>query len=184
MTYLASAGDDGYGMQDPADFDTVVSVGGTILKQSASGAYSEIVWPDTGGGCSVVPKPTWQKDPDCTYRTGNDVAAVAFWAAEYDTYEEEGWITVRGTSVASPLTAGVFGLAGNAKRQYGAENIWNLAARDPKKLAKELHTNITGTDEGCPASFSGTYICQTGTNGFGTYSSPTGWGSPNGIAAF
>ena len=48
VTYLASAGDNGYGEQDPADYDTVVSVGGTVLSKKGS-TYSEQVWPFSGG---------------------------------------------------------------------------------------------------------------------------------------
>ncbi len=53
VTYLASSGDGGFGMQDPADYDNIISVGGTILQKSGS-TYTEQTWPDTGGGCSVV----------------------------------------------------------------------------------------------------------------------------------
>jgi hypothetical protein len=81
VTYLASAGDSGYGMQQPASYQRVVSVGGTVLKQESS-KYSESVWRGTGGGCSGVSKPDWQHDPACSSRTGNDVAAVATGVAE------------------------------------------------------------------------------------------------------
>ena len=116
VTYLASSGDGGYGMQDPADFTNVVAVGGTILSQSGS-AYKEYVWPSSGGGCSVkTAKPSWQKDPGCKQRTGNEVSAVAQGVSEYDTYGYSGWIVIGGTSVSSPLIAGVFGLAGNSSK--------------------------------------------------------------------
>jgi subtilase family serine protease len=180
VTYLASAGDGGYGMQDPAEYDNVVSVGGTVLSESGS-TYSETVWSSSGGGCSTEKKPSWQHDPDCTGRTGNDIAAVAWNAAEYDTYEYSGWFTVGGTSVASPLMAGVFGLAGNGTKQHGGKNFWELTS---SKIKSELHYISTGEVSGCPPSLSGSYLCEAGTNQFGTYSGPTGWGSPNGIGAF
>jgi subtilase family serine protease len=181
VTYLASAGDGGYGMQDPADYATVVSVGGTVLRYATS-KYSEIVWPSSGGGCSVVAKPSWQSDPNCSKRTGNDVAAVAWNAAEYDSYGTGGgWFTVGGTSVSSPLLAGVFGLAGNATKQNGGQNFWTASN---KKRAKYLHTITSGMLSGCPSNYKGTYLCDAGTNQFGTYSGPSGWGTPNGIGAF
>jgi subtilase family serine protease len=179
ILYVASAGDSGYGVQSPAELPTVVSVGGTILVQSGS-RYDETVWPDGGGGCSVVAKPSWQSDPDCKNRTGNDISAVAFHAAEYDTDSEPGWITVRGTSVASPLVAGMFALAGNAGKQYGGKNLWLLTARQHKR---DFHTNITGSINKCPPEYESTYICTGGTGQFGTYSGPAGWGSPKGIGA-
>jgi len=180
VTYLASAGDGGYGMQDPADYDTVVSVGGTLLAQSGS-TYTESVWPYSGGGCSVVTKPKWQDDPKCKKRTGNDVAAVAWNVAEYDSYEYGGWFTVGGTSVSSPLTAGVFGLAGNARKQDGGKNFWMLPTN---KRSADLHYISSGQVVHCPTRLAGTYLCEAGTNQFGNYSGPSGWGSPNGIGAF
>jgi hypothetical protein len=180
ILYLASAGDGGYGMQDPADYQTVVSVGGTLLSVGSGSKFTETVWPDSGGGCSVVSKPTWQKDKGCTFRTGNDIAAVAWNAAEYDTYGEGGWFTVGGTSVASPLVAGMYALAGNSSKLYGGENLWKLSKSD---LKKDLHYIDSGQLQGCPSSLSGTYLCEAGTKQFGQYSGPSGWGTANGIGA-
>ncbi|HYL27344.1 MAG TPA: peptidase S8 [Candidatus Nitrosotalea sp.] len=180
VTYLASAGDSGYGMQDPADYPTVISVGGTLLHY-ASSKYTESVWSDSGGGCSVVAKPSWQSDPGCSERTGNDVAAVAWGVAEYDTYGYNGWFTIGGTSVSSPLLAGVFGLTSNATKQEGGKNFWSAP---DKKRAKYLHEITSGSLAHCPSQYASTYICSAGTNQFGTYSGPSGWGTPNGIGAF
>lgn len=180
VTYLASAGDGGYGMQNPADYEDVVSVGGTLLHATTSG-FKEVVWPDSGGGCASTTKPSWQKDPKCSKRTGNDIAAVAWDVATYDSYGYAGWGTIGGTSVSSPLMAGVFGLAGNATKQTGGKNFWTLSE---KKIKKYFYTKMTGSLNGCPSQYTGTYICEAGTGEFKTYSGPTGWGSPNGIGAF
>ncbi|HTA53829.1 MAG TPA: hypothetical protein VK755_03725 [Candidatus Acidoferrales bacterium] len=180
IVYLASAGDDGYGMQDPADFQNVVSVGGTLLSKTSSG-YTERTWPDTGCGCSKVNKPKWQRDPDCNKRTGNDVSAVAMGVASYDTYSSGGWGTAGGTSVSSPLLGGVFGLANNSAKEDGGRNFWQLSK---KELKKDLHAITIGTVMGCPPSLSGNYLCVAGTGEYGQYSGPAGWGTPNGIGAF
>jgi subtilase family serine protease len=178
IAYLASAGDSGEGLVDPATFQRVVAVGGTELFKSGS-TYTEVVWRDTGGGCSSTSeaKPSWQHDPGCTYRTGNDVGAVAQNAAEYDSYGYGGWITVAGTSISSPLLGGVFGLAGNATTVVGGEKFWQLTK---KKVKHELHDITTGNDGTC----SPTYLCTDGTGEYKTYGGPTGWGTPNGIKAF
>jgi Subtilase family len=184
VAYLASAGDAGYGMQDPADYDTVISVGGTRLKAHGSAGFKETVWIYSGGGCSDVSKPPWQNDPLCSERTGNDIAAVAANVAEYDTYSEPGWIVEGGTSVSSPLMAGVLALAGNESTMYGGRSFWALQA---KAHAKDFNTKITGTIKNCPAKFTGTYVCTAGLSGskaYETYSGPTGWGSPKGIKGF
>ena len=176
IVYLASSGDSGNGMQDPADYTTVVSVGGTVMQKSGS-TYTETVWHGSGGGCSVVSKPSWQHDPGCSKRTGNEVSAVAWNAAVYDTYGYSGWGTVGGTSVSSPLLAGVFGLAGNAATRQGGKPFWTLKK---KKLKKSLHAITSGNNGTC----GGSYLCTAGTGQFGTYSGPAGWGTPNGIGAF
>jgi hypothetical protein len=184
VVYLASAGDSGYGMQDPADYTTVVSVGGTVLHSAGSGKYTETVWTGTGGGCSVINKPSWQHDPLCSKRTGNDIAAVAAGVAEYDSYDYAGWITIGGTSVASPLMAGVIGLAGNSTSFKGGKPFWKLRAHAHET---DFNTQITGSMTKCPSNYVGTYICTaglTGSKAYKTYSGPTGWGSPNGIAGF
>ncbi len=180
VTYLASAGDSGYGMQDPADFDTVVSVGGTVITKTGS-TYGEHVWSFSGAGCSVIPKPAWQHDPKCTFRTGNDVSAVADNVAVYDTYGNSGWGTVGGTSVSSPMLGGVFGLAGNGSSRQSGKAFWTLSHR---KLKKDLNYISSGTVTHCPTSLTGTYLCTAGTGEYKTYSAPAGWGTPDGIGAF
>ncbi|MGA8535066.1 MAG: hypothetical protein WB615_13240, partial [Candidatus Tumulicola sp.] len=46
VTYLASSGDGGYGIADPADFGSVVAVGGTR-------GWTETVWSGAGAGDST-----------------------------------------------------------------------------------------------------------------------------------
>jgi hypothetical protein len=53
----------------PADFDTVVAVGGTYLAQGGGGkrGWTENVWQKSGGGCFTDdPKPAWQHATSCT----------------------------------------------------------------------------------------------------------------------
>ena len=182
--YLAASGDAGYDNNgNPESLANVVSVGGTTLSKSGS-TYSEAAWSGAGGGCSDnggsstgVPKPSWQHDPSCTYRTDSDVSAVAFGVAEYDTYGYHGWFTVGGTSVASPLTGGVFALAGNASSQDAGKKFWSLKK---KALKHDLHDITAGSDGSC----GGSYLCTDGTGQFKTYAGPTGWGTPNGVKAY
>jgi subtilase family serine protease len=162
VEYLASAGDSGISLYDPATFDSVVAVGGTELSTSSgSRGYSETLWYGSGGGCSSTgeSKPKWEKKSkyakSCSYRMGNDVSAVAVNAAEYDTYSESGWITVDGTSISSPFCAGIFGLAGNSTSQDGGRTFWK-----PKSHHNDLW--------------------EIG----GRFTSQGGWGSPDGIGAF
>ncbi|MGB8910398.1 MAG: hypothetical protein WCC84_16770 [Candidatus Cybelea sp.] len=183
VVYTAGSGDQGYNYNgNPESLASVVSVGGTELLKSGSN-YSESVWDGAGGGCSNngsgagLPKPAWQKDPDCAYRTDADIAAVADGVAEYDSYGGGGWFTVGGTSVATPMIAAIFALAGNASTQDAGKRFWSLKEH---RRNRHIHYISTGNDGSC----GGEYLCQAGTKQFHTYSGPAGWGTPNGIAAF
>ena len=178
IMYLASSGDSGYpNFGPPASFPTVVAVGGT---QITGGGTGEMVWDGAGAGCDLgQTKPSWQTDPDCTGRTIADISAqagVSPGVAMYDEYDG-GWFGVGGTSVASPLTAGVFALAGNASSFDAAKKFWKMKN---KKRKHDLHAITTGNDGSC----GGLYLCTAGTGQYKTYSGPGGWGTPNGIKAY
>ena len=131
VAITASAGDSDYGTIWPAASPYVTAVGGTELVADPTTArgLSESVWGSaypgvlpneaqgTGSGCSLFePKPAWQHDAGCSGRTVADVSAVADNVAIYDSsLEIGGWGVVAGTSIASPIIASVYALAGNAK---------------------------------------------------------------------
>lgn len=165
VTYLA-AGGDANETGAPAAFDTVAAIGGTQLEKNGS-QYSEIVSGPSGGCATGVKKPAWQRDTFCAYRLANDAAAEAGCSpgvAEYDS-NEAGWFDACGTSVAAPLLAGVFGLAGNATRQEGGRTFWRRAHH------KYLYPIAEGHGGECAYRK-------------GRYNTCAGWGSPNGIGAF
>jgi subtilase family serine protease len=169
----ASAGDGGYGIQVPALYPTVVSVGGTSLTKGGSGrGWSETVWPGTGSGCAKnFAKPPWQTDSGCKGRTMNDVAAIAdpnTGVAMYDTYGYAGWLVAGGTSVASPIVASIYGLAGNSSTLNAAESLYQNAT--------DLYDVTHGRNGTCKPP----YLC----NGEVGYDGPTGNGTPDGVNAF
>lgn len=152
----------------PADFDTVVAVGGTYLTQGGSGkrGWTDTIWPHVGGGCFTdVPKPPWQTAAPCSGRVSNDVSIVANNIDIYDSYDglgtDAGWFDDSGNSLPVALISGVFGLAGNANHQVGGRTFWS------KKHQKHLYKVE------CDAS------CVYG----GRFSYPDGWGTPHGIGA-
>ena len=175
----ASAGDSGYGVIYPSTSPYVVSVGGTSLSTASNTrGWSETVWGSssggegTGSGCSSYePKPSWQTDTGCTHRTANDVAADAdpnTGVAVYDTTNGNGgWNEVGGTSASSPMVAAMYALAGNPG---------STPAQDLYQHTSNLYDVTSGSDGSC----SPTYLCTAATG----YDGPTGWGTPNGIAAF
>jgi subtilase family serine protease len=170
-----STGDGGYGVQYPAASPYVTAVGGTSLVQSnAARGYSETAWPGGGSGCSAYEaKPTWQTDSGCPRRTVGDVAADAdpsTGVAVYDSYASggmSGWMIFGGTSVASPIVAGVYALAANGSSIAGG---WSYGH------AGSLFDVVSGSNGSC----GGSYLCTAGTG----YDGPTGLGTPNGSGAF
>ncbi len=191
VVYTASAGDSAYsgGVIYPATSSHVVSVGGTTLNTASNGrGWTESVWKTsssegTGSGCSAyLPRPAWQSaipliTAACSHRVDNDVAADAdpnTGAAVYDTSNGNGgWLEVGGTSESSPLIAAVFALAGNDGN--GGDNA-----------ADSIYTH-TGNLYEVTASNNGTCshsVLCTATGAANTYNGPTGWGTPDGLAAF
>jgi hypothetical protein len=206
----------------PASSPHVVAVGGTRLSLGAESAWAgETVWNGdgaTGGGCSVVfTAQPWQQSLSdwsavgcATKRAVADVSADAdpyTGLAVHDTspeceyrYEEAKvkhvlyWCTIGGTSVASPLIASTFALAGGADGvEYPAKTLYENEVKSPGSL----HDVTTGSNGECTKPFT-----ETGLSGCTTaeeakscaseaicvartgYDGPTGVGTPDGIDAF
>jgi hypothetical protein len=207
----------------PASSPHVVAVGGTRLSRTAGGAWKgETVWNGNGaggGGCStVLATPAWQQSVTdwsavgCgAHRAVVDVSADAdpyTGVAVYDStpvregeIEYRGWVPIGGTSVASPIIASTFALAGGAGTgaggkavAYPAQTLYENFAADPAAL----HDVTSGSNGACTkgfnagtgtsnctlaeedASCSATAICLARAG----YDGPTGVGTPHGIAAF
>ena len=186
IAITVSSGDSGYGVEWPAASPTVTAVGGTTLNLNSNGSYSsESAWADGGSGCSSQEaKPGWQTDQSsCSRRTVVDVAADAdpnTGAAVYDSvaYQgQAGWFQVGGTSLASPLIASVYALAGaNGSNVNAAQIPYAYAASFGYGPASALHDVTTGSNGTCsPAP-----LCTAGVG----YDGPTGVGTPNGTSAF
>ena len=174
IAITVSSGDNGYGVEFPAASQYVTAVGGTSLtRASNSRGWSETVWSGAGSGCSkYISKPSWQTDA-CAKRTVADVSAIAdpnTGVAVYDTYRLHpgGWLQFGGTSVAAPIIASVYALAGNASSlNYGSYSYSHLSA---------IFDVTSGSNGNC----GGSYLC-TGKTG---YDGPTGNGTPNGTGGF
>ena len=172
---VVSSGDTGYGTQFPASSPYVTAVGGTTLTKTNS-VWSESVWAGASSGCSqYFAKPSWQTDSGCTKRTVADVAAVgdpntgvAVYDSTPDTSGHVGWLEFGGTSVAAPVIAAVYAVAGNGSSvNYGSY---------PYAHVSGLYDVTTGTNGVCTPP----YLCTGGTG----YDGPTGLGTPRGTAAF
>jgi subtilase family serine protease len=173
VAITASSGDSGYGAEYPAASRLVTAVGGTSLSRASNArGWSETTWNGAGSGCSTSDsKPSWQTDAGCSGRTIADVSAIAdpyTGVAVYDTYRTKGWMVFGGTSVAAPIIAATYALAGNA----GSLNAASFAYSH----ASSLNDVTSGSNGSC----GGSYLCTAGAG----YDGPTGLGTPNGTGAF
>ena len=195
VAIVASSGDTAGLVEFPAVAPDVVGVGGTSLLQygttgTRSANATESVWNGTpsagdgaGAGCSAyVAAPTWQSSfisaaggtSACSKRVTADVSADAdpdtgLWI--YDSYTQGGWLVVGGTSLASPIIASMYALAGNAAGSsvYPGSTLY----ADSSLLS---HVTV-GNVGSC-----GTYLCDA-TKSINGYNGPTGLGTPGGAGA-
>jgi len=201
----------------PASSPHVVAVGGTrLLPLGPDDTWrGETVWNGDGAGgsgCSSLAAPAWQTtEPDWSSVGCGSGRAVADVSADADPYtgvaiydstpespesSEVGWKPIGGTSLASPLIASVFALAGGAHGvKYPAETLYENEIEDPTTT---LHDVLSGSNGECTAQFneedglSGCTALQEAAScseeaiclAREGYDGPTGVGTPDGITAF
>jgi subtilase family serine protease len=181
VAITASSGDNGYGVEYPAASQYVTAVGGTTLTRSSSTrGWSEATWNGAGSGCSRYDaQPSWQSSVGsitaaCGKRAVADVSAVAdpsTGVAVYDSYSYQGasgWLVFGGTSVASPVIASVYALAGNAAAVTSGSFPYGHTAA--------LNDVTSGSNGSCSSAV----LCSAQ----GGWDGPTGLGTPNGTGAF
>ncbi len=176
VSILVASGDSGFESGQsapgyPTSSPEVIGIGGTTLSSSSnSRGWTETVWSGTGAGCSgVEPKPSYQSGvtTGCANRAYNDVSAVADPNTGLGIYDTDngnpGWEQVGGTSLATPITAGILAATGHAgvgpSFFYGNSDLFDVTS---------------GNDGTCsPAE-----LCKAGAG----WDGPTGNGTPNGAA--
>lgn len=123
VTFTASSGDSGSGVEWPAASPYVVGVGGTTLSLDGSGnVLSETAWSGSGGGISAYEtRPGFQNGwqsasgrgiPDVSYDADPNTG-VSVYIGNYN--GSSGWVTVGGTSAGAPQWAALFALANAAR---------------------------------------------------------------------
>ncbi|MCO5994050.1 S53 family peptidase [Actinoallomurus rhizosphaericola] len=172
-----SSGDSGYGVEYPASSHYVTAVGGTSLRTASnSRGWTETAWSGAGSGCSSYNTALSGQSSfgtGCSRRAVADVSAVAdpsTGVAVYDStsYQgQSGWMVFGGTSVAAPIIAGVYGLAGNAA---------SIDNNYPYTHSGSLFDVTSGSNGSCSTS----QWCNARTG----WDGPTGLGTPNGTGAF
>jgi subtilase family serine protease len=188
IAVTASSGDNGYGVEYPAASQYVTAVGGTHLT-SSSGTWSETVWSGAGSGCSSYESaPSWQPRTSlCSKRTVADVAADAdpyTGVAVYDTDGEPGWMVFGGTSVASPIIASVYALAGGTTPSalYGSAASLRPVTMGSNGGNSRHHSCTTYLCNAADSLISWNTSSVTAVTGW--YNGPTGNGTPQGITSF
>ena len=177
VSITVSSGDSGYGVQYPASSHYVTAVGGTSLSRSSnSRGWTETAWSGAGSGCSafnVALSGQAGANTGCGNRAVADVSAVADPATGVAVYDstsfqgQSGWLVFGGTSVASPVVASVYALAGNAA---SVDNNYPYA-----------HTgSLFDVTSGSNGTCSPAQLCTAGPG----WDGPTGLGTPNGTGAF
>ena len=140
MTFVVATSDTGsFGVGgvdpfsgQPAFLPNVISVGGTSLATSANAPTLETAWNQGGGGISkYVPEPTYQDAvQDTGKRTAPDVSMDADpnfgGVAVYDSYAfgtADPWNQIGGTSLATPLWAGLIAVADQGRVAAGGTTL-------------------------------------------------------------
>lgn len=171
----------------PSSSPNVVSVGGTQLAES-NGKWSATVWNEAGSGCSIFfSAPPWQSAvpnfsatgcegaravSDVSANSGDEPGVAVYLSVPFEKGEEVGWYHFYGTSVATPILAAEFGLAGGSHEvTYPAETLYSHAGS-----SGDIYDVTAGNNGSC----GGATICNAGPG----YDGPTGLGSPTGLGAF
>jgi subtilase family serine protease len=143
VTFTASSGDSGFGVEWPAASPGVVGVGGTSLTLDANNNItSETAWKGSGGGLSQVESaPLFQTanfsaDPIVSPSGGRGVPDVSYDGdpktgfAMYDSTRYQGlkgWWQIGGTSCGAPQWAAIFACI-NAARVANSKPLLNSTA--------------------------------------------------------
>jgi N-acetylneuraminic acid mutarotase len=174
IAVTVSSGDSGNVQSWPATSPTVTGVGGTLLTADSSArGWTETAWNSGGSGCSLYePRPDYQSTiaTSCPNKASSDISADADPAsglAVYNTLGQSGWAQWGGTSLASPLVAAMYALA-------GTPTPGTYPVTYPYRDTAGLNDVTQGANGSC-----GTVLCTAGPG----WDGPTGLGSPNGVGA-
>jgi subtilase family serine protease len=128
VTFTASSGDGGSGMEWPAASPYVLAVGGTtLLLDSSNNRSSETAWSGSGGGTSsYYLEPSFQSGfqssglrgvPDVSYLADPNTGVLVFDSVN------GGWFVVGGTSAGAPQWAALLALGNQLRVSSGASTL-------------------------------------------------------------
>lgn len=151
VTFTVAAGDDGTGAEYPSSSPDVLSVGGTSLRITSSGAYSnETVWSAGGGGSSRYEGlPSYQTGLGITNRGAPDVsydANPSTGFAVYNTFGGSGWAEYGGTSAGAPQWAALIAIADQGRALAGKGSLANAQDALYSLSRSDFHDITSGSD--------------------------------------
>lgn len=153
VVYFAASGDFGLNFPfHPAASPNVVAVGGTFFNRDSQGNFVSEQYYTGGGGGAISPYepiPTYQNvisNIVGTHRGFPDVAADYCCAG---VYLQGGWISVGGTSWASPTFAGIVNAAGLLNQSSNAELTMIYKEYTRSRQYKTAFYDITTGDSTC-----------------------------------
>ncbi len=160
VVYFTSAGDSGLGPDYPSVSPNTVSAGGTRVIRDGSGNFNgeEDCWNGSGGGIS-----TMEALPNYQLIIGNRTGphrGTPDWAADaspnsgvavYSTTGCGGWCQVGGTSVSSPVLAGITNAAGSFANHTASELSKTYAWYRNPGLYHTYFYDVTKGSNGAPA---------------------------------
>jgi subtilase family serine protease len=177
ITFIAASGDNGT-VEYPSASPNVLSVGGTTLTLTASGAIrSETAWASSGGGYSQFePEPSYQKSVQTSgYRSTPDVAFDADPNTGVEVYEtplnrsQGSWQVVGGTSLGAPVWAGMVAIADQGRSLEGLGSL-----DGPSQTLPALYAAPSTDFNTVSAVTTPTYPGGEGGGGFGGVFNPFG----------
>jgi subtilase family serine protease len=154
VSFFGASGDAGGVVGYPSASPDVISCGGTSLFLNSDGSYnSERAWNGGGGGpSSQEPIPSYQVGLQSYDANGNhvpitgratpDIAAVGDFTtgvAIYNSFSGGGWFVAGGTSVATPICAGLL----NASETIHRSSAW-FWMYDNSGLFRDITTGNNG----------------------------------------
>ena len=183
VSFVASSGDSGNGVEWPAASPYVIGVGGTTLNLSSSGAVlSETAWSGSGGGISTYEaEPQYQEAvqssggrgvPDVAYDANPNTGVPVYESFGYTGYK--GWIIVGGTSMGAPQWSAIIAIidsrrASALSSQGFLANSQIYAAASGASYTANYNDIVSGSNGNCGA------VCDASQG----YDFVTGLGSPH-----
>jgi subtilase family serine protease len=169
VSFFASTGDSGPGVEFPAVSQYVLAVGGTSIATDSNGNFvSETGWSLGGGGCSQYSSPSTAQESSSSFQNSGlcsstsrgvpDMSSLAdpnTGVPIYNSYDStcspqsSCWSVVGGTSLATPITAARAAVSGsviNAASVYGG----SITFRD---IVSGHSTNSQGVTNYCKVGY-------------------------------